>query len=122
MCSMPTSCRQGVSKALTLNWFDSSHTHSDSQSAGGTEKIGRSPPTVLNGVGGDFVLGLLVVLGLDLDNDVVALRKAGVAASLEAVAVGRTGVCGLEGGPLALVVLRADEGEHLGHGCGGFCG
>ena len=78
--------------------------------------------TVLDGGGGDLVLGVLVGLGLDLDDDPIALRKAGVAASLEAVAVGRTGVRRLEGGPLALVVLGADEGEHLGHGCGGFCG
>ena len=68
------------------------------------------------------MLGVLVGLGLDLDDDPIALRKAGVAAGLEAVAVGRTGVRRLEGRPLALVVLGADEGEHLGHGCWGFCG
>ena len=67
--------------------------------------------TVLDGGSGHLVLGVLVVLGLDLDDDAVALCEAGVAAGLEAIAVGGTSVCGLEGGSLALIVLGADEGS-----------
>ena len=62
------------------------------------------------------MLGLLVVLGLDLDDDVVALRKAGIAASLEALATWSTGVGGLEGRTLALVLGGADERLELLHG------
>ena len=63
------------------------------------------------------MLRVLVVLALDLDDDVVALREASIAAGLEAVAAGSTRICGVEGGALAaLVACGTNERLHRLHG------
>lgn len=87
---------------------------------GGKATDGR---TVLDGLCGDLVLGVLVVFALDLDDDVVALRETSITTGLEAVAAGSTGIGGGEGGTLAaLVTSGADEGLELlcGHRGSGF--
>ena len=89
----------------------------------GSQSSRKQVRTVLDGLCGDLVVGVLVVLGLDLDDDVVALCEPGVAAGLEAVAAGSASVGRVEGRALAALVLgRANERLKGRHVCGGGFG
>ena len=79
-------------------------------------------PTVLDGLCGDLVVGVLVVLALYADDDVVALCEAAVTAGLEAVATSSAGVGGVEGRALAVIAGGTSERLHLLSGHGGLSG